>query len=36
MSFDFFKMPKKGAKPEMQPKMTLNDLNMTLEVKVDP
>ena len=25
-SFDFFNMPKKGAKPDIEPKMTLNDL----------
>ena len=35
MSFDFLKIPKKGAKPKIQLKMTLNDLYMTFEVKVD-
>ena len=25
MSFDFFKIPKLGAKPKIDPKMTLND-----------
>ena len=35
MNFDFIKIPKKGTKPKIQPKMTLIDLNMTSEVKVD-
>ena len=35
MSFDFFKIPKKGAKPKIWLKITLNDLNMTSELKVD-
>ena len=35
MSFDFFKIPKQGAKPKIKLKMTLNDLYMTFEVKVD-
>ena len=35
MIFDFSEMPKKGAKPKIQPEMTLNDLYMTSEVKVD-
>ena len=35
MSFEFFKIPNKGAKPKIQLKMTLNDLYMTFEVKVD-
>ena len=32
---DFFKTPKKGAKPKIWLKMTLNDPYMTFEVKVD-
>ena len=35
MSFDIFKMPKKGAKPKIDPKMTFDDLQMTSKVKVD-
>ena len=35
ISFDLFKIPKKGAKPKIDPKMTLGDLQMTSEVKVD-
>ena len=26
ISFDLFKIPKKGAKPKIDPKMTLDDL----------
>ena len=26
MNFDFFKIPKMGAKPKIDPKMTLDDL----------
>ena len=35
MNFDFLKIPKMGAKLKIQPKMTVNDLYMTFEVKVD-
>ena len=34
-NFHFFKIPKKGAKPKIQLKLTLNGHNMTSEVKVD-
>ena len=33
--FDLSKIPKMGAKPKNWPKITLNDLYMTFEVKVD-
>ena len=35
MCFHFVKIPKKGAKRKIDPKMTLDDLYMTSEVKVD-
>ena len=35
MIFDLSKIPKTGAKPKIWLKITLNDLNMTFEVKVD-
>ena len=34
ISFDFFKRPQKGAKPENELKITLNGLYVTFETKV--
>ena len=34
-TFDLFKIPKIGAEPKINPKMTLDDLQMTSEVEVD-